>query len=555
MRLGLKVEAIDLSQRTQWYAFVRLIFLLAIAGPGILSVYLLQGWVREVQSDIVLATIALSSNLLFYGLTKIHKNPTYQKYLAAVWIMLDIVLITILIFTKGGIESRSPILYAIPILISAALFGRKAIYISAFSSAVLYVALLLADYFNIIHSVGAINPMLRSDLPYVINSICFFPAILLIIALAVDFITKMLMEKQHQAKENLEALIRAQEIAKLGSWEWDIKNDEIFWSQELFRIFELHDTPTHLRYKTYLTMLHPDDIKPHRKAITDAIKKKKDFKTTHRILTPDGGVKYVNSEGRPILDDRGKVIMIAGTVQDTTEMYHLDAAKREFVSLASHQLRTPASGVKAFLSLLRDGYAGKLNRKQKNFVQKAFESNNRQLEIIDNLLNLASIESGKLTIHKEVIDIHELIKRCVPDHLPSIKDNKQKLVFNEYKEPVFVNVDPGNLQMAIDNLLSNAIKYSPTKGKITVTVRGTRASAYIEVTDNGIGIARKDVAALFQKFSRLNNPASKTVSGSGLGLYLARYVVKLHGGTITVRSKPSTGTRFTIKLPLWTRKE
>lgn len=556
MALGLqKVEAIDLSQRTQWYSLVRLVFLLSIAIPGLLSIYIFQGWNDAARNAAVISVIAVVSNLFFYGLLRIHKNTTYHAFLAMVWIVFDILLITFFIFQNGGIESRSPILYTVPVLISAALFGRQGIYMSSLTSTVLYVGLIVADFFGFIHSTGAYDPTLRTNLPYVVNTICFFPSIFLVIALAVDFITGLLSEKQQQLRVSIDALERAQETAKLGSWERDIKRDEITWSKELYRIYGREPQEDNLSYKDYIKLVHPGDASSYEKTIATALKKKTGFKADHRIILPDGTIKYLHDEGRPEYDKDGNVTKLIGTSQDVTEVQHLDIAKREFVSLASHQLRTPASGVKAFLSILIDGHAGPLNKKQRSFAKKAYDSNNRQLDIIESLLSLASIESGRLTMFKETIDLVAFTRQSLASHRHSIREKKHKLTYIKPKKPVYITADPNVLQMAIDNLISNATKYTLESGEITVTVRATNSSAYLEVSDTGIGIAKKDIPALFQKFSRLSDPASKTVGGSGLGLYMARYIIELHKGTLTVRSKHGVGTQFIVKLPLARKKK
>lgn len=548
-----KIEASNLKQRTQWYAFIRLLFLLAIAIPGILSLYIFEGWSPAVRSDVAVVILALGSNLLLYGFTKLHDGRRYHQFLASLWITFDVILISVFIFLNGGIESRSPILYTVPILIAAALFGRRGIYITALGCSIIYASLIGADYLDLIHSLGAYDPTLRKNLPYVINTLCFFPSILFVIALAIDFITSLLIQKQNEVRDTVKALETAQEIAKLGSWEWDIERDEITWSKELYRIYGIPQADKPFGYASYLKLLQPDDASSHQKIILNAMKKKTSFNIDHKIVLPDGTAKYLHSEGRPIKNKEGKVVKISGTAQDVTDIYHLDLAKREFVSLASHQLRTPASGVKAFLSLLMDGHGGKLTKSQQQFTKQAYEANDRQLEIIDNLLSLASIESGKLMLKKEWVDIQKLIEQYLPHHLEQTRAKKQKLHFKRLKKRVFVEVDPGALQMAIDNLVSNAIKYTPEHGRVNITVRLSKTAVYIEVTDTGIGIARKDLPLLFQKFSRVSDPSSHTVGGSGLGLYMAKYIVELHGGRIFVRSRHGEGTQFTIKLPLSAR--
>ena len=544
-------QATDIYNSVRWYVLVRLLFLLAIAVPSATVLLVFTGWTVYVERNILLAVVTLFSNLVFYVLARLQRhNATYHRYLAGFWITSDTLLVSTMIFVNGGIESRSLILYTIPILMAAAILGRRAIYITATGSAVLYSSLLVGDYLGIIRTVGSYNPELRNDLTYVLNSIAFFTAVLLVIAVSVDYITRLLIQKSQQARASTIALARAQEIAKLGSWEWDIKSDTVSWSDELYRIFGISERPAKLDYTTYLHLVHPDDSEAVNHAIKHAMEHKVHYSLDYRLTMPDGSLKYIHSEGRPLLDSHGTLIAMSGTVQDVTEAHALDAVKRDFVSLASHQLRTPASGVQAFLALLLDGYGGQLNEQQSGFVQRAYEANSRQLEIIENLLNTAALESGKLSPKKDRLELKSLVKDCLPPHQLKATAQHQKLSLHMPRQKIYVNADPTLLQMAIDNLLSNALKYTPNKGLITVSLRQAKSSAYIEVTDTGIGIAKPDLQALFKKFSRINSPASQQVSGTGLGLYLAHNVVKLQRGSITVKSVPGKGTTFRIRLPL-----
>ena len=540
----------DLRLSIRWYIFVRLLFLFALSVPSIFTQYFTEGWSASIQRDLIIFSIGIVVNYIFYFLAKVSSRLPYLQALTRILIIIDITLITALIYTKGGIESRSAILYALPILVSAAIFGRKASYVAALAGASAYVGLITADYLNIIPSIIVFDGALHQDFSYVIQSISFITSTLFILALAADFMTKLLHKKQLQATKHYANLVTAQEIAKLGSWEWDIASDHITWSKELYKLFGIHPHAIDLKYDTYLKLIHPDDAPILHKKISQSVKKKVPFATDHRIVMADNTIKYVRSMGRPQLDSSGAVVKLAGTAQDVTEMHVLDIAKRDFISLASHQLRTPASGVKAFLSLLLDNRAGVLTKKQREFVSKANDSNNRQLEIIDALLDLASIQSGKITLQKRKVDLRTMLSRSLVHHRPNLKQKKQRLVVNKPKEAVPINADTTHIQMAIDNLISNAIKYTPERGKITITIYTTKNHAHLEVADTGIGIAKHDIPLLFQKFNRLNNPASDTVSGSGLGLYLAQAIVQLHNGKITVHSRLGEGARFTIKLPL-----
>lgn len=543
-------DTAEVSHRTSWYAFVRLLFLVAIALPGLISLYVFHGWSTEVLRDIILFMVALASNALFYGLVIIHYNATYQRILAGIWIGLDVLLITTLIYANGGIESRLIILYTVPILMAAAIFGRVATYITAGTASLVYISLITGDYYGVISAVGRLDESLHTDVAYVTNTISFFPAVMIVVALAVDFITKLLIAKEQEANESIAALKRAQEIARLGSWEWNVSKDEITWSEGLTKILHIYHVQPPLTYEQYLQFVHPDDRETHHKIISTALKQKKSFTLDYRILMPDASIKYVHGEGQLVFNRSGSVTSIVGTAQDVTDARHLEDTKSEFVSLASHQLRTPASGVKAYVSLLIDGFAGKLTRKQLAFAKKAHEANERQLDIIDSLLSLASIESGRLVLHKQAINLNDILRQCLPEHRLEARRKKQKFSSHLSRKPIFIQADPTYVRMAIDNVISNAIKYTPEKGAVNITTRSTSFSAFCEVTDSGIGIPKASLPALFQKFSRLSDPASKTVDGSGLGLYLAKYIVDQHHGAISVRSHTGQGAQFRIRIPM-----
>lgn len=548
-----QLQTADLVRRNKWYVFVRLLLMLVIGVPALLSLIPFNNPQSELGRDAMLLSVALASDLLFFLLVrKFPRKAAFQWWLALVFVALDVLMVTWLIYSDGGIESRAVILYAFPMLVTGALFGRLATYTVAAVSSILYATLILLDYHSLIPTLGVVAPQLHHKLSYLINSLCFVPSIIVVIAMSIDFLSSLLVEKEQQAMSHLAALNRAQEIAKVGSWQWDVAGDEITWSDALYKITGVENRGEKLKYDSYLKLLPPEDAEKHGQMTRKALKDKAGFATDHRLVMPDGTIKFMHGEGLPEFDEAGNVIRMTGTAQDVTESYHLDNAKREFVSLASHQLRTPASGVKAFLSLLLDGYAGEITRKQRDFILKAQDANDRQLDIIDNLLNLAALESGNITLHKTPLDLNALVKQTLPTHTPAAKARRQKLRASYAAVPCMVSADPTYLQMAIDNLISNAIKYTPEKGEISVSVAVKKTAGYVSVTDTGIGISSENMKNLFKKFSRLRDPASSTVGGSGLGLYLARHLAELHGGTIAVRSKHGKGTTFKIRLPLTT---
>lgn len=235
--------------------------------------------------------------------------------------------------------------------------------------------------------------------------------------------------------------------------------------------------------------------------------------------------------------------------RDITHEVELERTKDEFISLASHQLRTPATAVKQYVGMLLEGYAGDLTKRQKVILQNAYDSNERQLTIVNDLLRVAHVDAGKVTLIKQPTDVIRLTQDVINGLRSVFKRRRQKIVFIRPRTKIVAEVDVDRLRMVIENILDNASKYTPEGKQVTVEVTQTNQCMSICITDQGVGIAKKDIAKLYQKFSRLNNPLSQLVGGTGLGLYWAKRIIDLHEGTIEVTSKLGKGSSFIIKIP------
>jgi PAS domain S-box-containing protein len=231
------------------------------------------------------------------------------------------------------------------------------------------------------------------------------------------------------------------------------------------------------------------------------------------------------------------------------ELEVLSATKDEFVSLASHQLRTPATGVKQYLGLLINGYVGELTERQLDFLQKAYMSNDRQLEIVNDLLQVAQLDAGKVVLNKLNTNIGNLVADIIDEQIDSFKNRRQSVEFHPPNKDIIARIDPSRIRMVLENLVDNASKYTPDKGKIEVAINEGKDRINVVVSDNGVGIDKKDQHKLFEKFSRIQNDLTRNVYGSGLGLYWASKIIKLHGGAIEVQSAAGKGSAFILYLP------
>ena len=223
-------------------------------------------------------------------------------------------------------------------------------------------------------------------------------------------------------------------------------------------------------------------------------------------------------------------------------------AKDELLSLASHQLRTPATGVKQYIGMVLQGFVGKLTPVQEELLDKAYKSNERQLRTINDILHLAKLDLGRIALAKSHFNLTSLVRDVVDEQLQDIDAGKLGLRLNLLKTaPLYA--DEHMLRMVIENIISNAVKYTEPGGKIWVRLQHKNGGYVIEVKDTGVGIAEHDMPLLFQKFSRLLNSRSHVVSGTGVGLYLAYHLIEMHKGTISVESAPGKGSTFSIFIP------
>lgn len=231
------------------------------------------------------------------------------------------------------------------------------------------------------------------------------------------------------------------------------------------------------------------------------------------------------------------------------ELEALNNVKDEFISLASHQLRTPATGIKQFLGLLLEGYAGNLTIQQAAYIQKAYDSNERQIDLVNSLLRTAQVDAGKVILEKSSLSLRPLIEE-VMEGLRDVFDSRQQtIIINQKNTQSDISADASRIRMVFENLIDNASKYTEPNGTITITLSETNLYAQISIKDTGVGIAETDIKKVFDKFNRVPNQLSDTAGGTGLGLYWAKKIVNLHKGSIGIRSIVDEGTEFIIKLP------
>ncbi|MCU0679116.1 MAG: ATP-binding protein [Planctomycetes bacterium] len=234
---------------------------------------------------------------------------------------------------------------------------------------------------------------------------------------------------------------------------------------------------------------------------------------------------------------------------DLTREKMIDLLKSEFISIAAHQLRTPLSAIKWSLRMTLDGDAGRLNDEQEKILLKGYVSNERVINLINEMLHVSRIEEGKFGYQFAPDDISSVIDELARDLKSQIKVKNIKFNFLKPKGLFTALVDREKIKLALGHLLENAIKYTPDYGKVEVEMKKGNTGLKIVVRDNGVGIPKAEQLKLYTKFFRAENVVRLQTDGSGLGLFIAKNIIDRHGGTIVCRSNEGRGTEFTVTLP------
>lgn len=248
----------------------------------------------------------------------------------------------------------------------------------------------------------------------------------------------------------------------------------------------------------------------------------------------------------------GKTIGAIDTFRDITLEKEVDKAKTEFVFLASHQLRTPLTAINWYVEMLQDGDAGPLNDKQKEFLLEIDNGSKRMVALVNDLLNVSRLETGRLKIEPIATDLAAFIKDVLKEVESLIQAKGCQLSLEFPQEKVLVKVDQMLLRQVIINLMTNAITYSSIekKGQIIVSLKVSLKGYTIKITDNGIGIPKEVQSRIYEKFFRADNARTVVAGGNGLGLYLTKQIMDVSGGSIGFESEINKGTTFYVTIPV-----
>lgn len=305
-------------------------------------------------------------------------------------------------------------------------------------------------------------------------------------------------------------------------------------------------------YNQTISFVKESDGKPCNDFILEAIENNKITKMNNHVLLvrADGRKVPVADSAAPIKDVHGNTMGCVVVFHDVTKERQIDKAKTEFVSLASHQLRTPLSTINWYVEMLLSLDVGKLTPTQRKYSQEVYHASRRMVNLVNALLNVSRLELGTFAVEPKLVNIVKIARTCLKELKPQIL--KKKLVIKEdYDKTIFtVKVDPKLLAIIFQNLLSNSVKYTKTGGKVDFTISKERHALIIKVADTGVGIPLDQQKEVCSKLFRADNAKKIDPDGSGLGLYIVKEIIYYTGGKLWFESIEGEGSTFYVSLPL-----
>jgi len=375
--------------------------------------------------------------------------------------------------------------------------------------------------------------------------------------------TEITRLKQAEAalRTSEERLQRSQSYANIGTWDWDIVSGELYWSERIAPLFGGPHGHMETTYEAFLNAVHPDDRQYVIDSVNACVGLGAQYDIEHRVVWADGTVHWVKESGDVVRAADGTPLHMLGVVQEITrrkqaeeelilareEAERANRAKSEFLSSMSHELRTPMNVILGFAQLLEADTLTPLAPSQMEDVQQILKAGGHLLTLINEVLDLSRIESGKIDLSIESVSAAHVLQDCV-DLVEPLARQRGIRIINELGASFNVQADRTRLRQALINLLSNAVKYNRENGTIRCAAE-LRADGLVRVgiSDTGVGLTAAQQQRLFQAFNRLGAENS-AVEGTGIGLALTRDLVELMGGKVGVESVVGEGSTFWIEL-------
>lgn len=361
--------------------------------------------------------------------------------------------------------------------------------------------------------------------------------------------TAMDITHQRQAKEELLQINQRLEIAleagKLGSYELDIISRKIKLSEQFYKNFGL-DPERQVTYDELLVMIDPLQKDSVVEAINAAILNGTLYESEYQIHWKDQSIHWIKESGKAIYNEFGNPVSFIGASFNITETKQLQQQKDDFIGIASHELKTPVTSIKAYGQVLERMLLKKGDVVEAGLMRKMDAQLNRLTSLIGDLLDVTKVNSGKLQYNYAYFDFNEMLLSAIEELQRTSEKHEIK---QELEEIGLVFADRERISQVVTNFITNAIKYSPTANQVIVYAEAKGDNIVVCVEDFGIGIAEDNLNKVFEQFYRVGGTMQHTFPGLGLGLYISSEIIKREGGKIWVSSKEGKGSKFCFSIP------
>lgn len=335
-------------------------------------------------------------------------------------------------------------------------------------------------------------------------------------------------------------------------YDLDITTGTMSWNNELYDRFGYGTNEPTNTLEWWVSHIHPDDALEVEKNLYQWFAGRENtWQSEYRFRQANGTYSYVLDRSFVTRDARGAPIRIIGSLFDITEQRKLDRAKDEFISLVSHQLRTPLTVIRVYGEMFADGLLGPLTKLQSRHIARMTDASVRLIKLVNDILDASRIELGHYAVHRELANFNQLVQICLDQVAPLAAAKQIALEFTPDPACNVVRVDSTIVMQILDNLLVNAIRYTrANEGRIQVACHRQSEELVLSVTDNGIGIPKADQAHIFDRFFRAHNAMNIEEHGTGLGLYLVNVLAAANGGRVWFDSVYKQGSTFYVALPV-----
>jgi len=360
------------------------------------------------------------------------------------------------------------------------------------------------------------------------------------------------------------ALLREMEhIAHIGSWEWNLETQALWWSEELYEVYGVDPASGPVTFERFLALLHPGDRPMVQQAVQRAMQDGRPFAFDHRVVRPDGAVRSLHGRGLVFHDEDGRPVRMVGSGQDITDRKQAEEAvlrakeeaeaanraKSDFLAVMSHELRTPLNAIGGYAELIELGVRGPVTEAQRQDLERIQQSQRHLLRLINEVLSYARMEAGAVSFDLREVCVAERVGAAEAMVLPQASARGITLERCVCPPELVGRADPERLQQILLNLLSNAVKFTLHGGRIGIRVEPAGGAVAIRVWDTGVGIAPEKLQTVFEPFVQVGRGLSNPMDGVGLGLAISRDLARGMGGDLVAESVPGGGSTFTVLVP------